>query len=188
MWYAFIFKRMPYVFKINFWTLHLTFLKMNAANGNEMFETFSFFSFHLTNLRFNLDIIQKIQHHIFTRPDEGLLFKNRNIWRCQIIQTINEIILRRPGGFSYLYIFIYIYIYIYNFSNVNYLLTLFNPIIYSLLFLTAWERKKILVRLSCVQRPNNITGWNDKIVAQEKTWFHFRLMKTGFLFLLQTIH
>ena len=34
-----------------------------------------------------------------------------------------------------------------------------------------------------------ITGWNDKIVAPEKTtWFHFRLMKTGFLFLLQTIY
>ena len=35
------------------------------------------------------------------------------------------------------------------------------------------------------------TGWNDKIVAQEKTWFHFRLMKTGFLFfffLLQTVY
>ena len=31
------------------------------------------------------------------------------------------------------------------------------------------------------------TGWNDKIVALEKTtWFHFRLMKIGFLFLLQT--
>ena len=30
------------------------------------------------------------------------------------------------------------------------------------------------------------TGWNDKIVALEKTtWFHFRFMKTGFLFLLQ---
>ena len=27
------------------------------------------------------------------------------------------------------------------------------------------------------------TGWNNKIVALEKTtWFHFRLMKTGFLF------
>ena len=26
------------------------------------------------------------------------------------------------------------------------------------------------------------TGWNDKIVALEKTtWFHFRLMKTGFI-------
>ena len=33
------------------------------------------------------------------------------------------------------------------------------------------------------------TEWNDKIVALEKTtWFHFRLMKTGFLFLLQTIY
>ena len=32
-----------------------------------------------------------------------------------------------------------------------------------------------------------ITRWNDKIVALEKTtWFHFRFMKTGFLFLLQT--
>ena len=25
-------------------------------------------------------------------------------------------------------------------------------------------------------------GWNDKIVTLEKTWFHFRLMKTSFLF------
>ena len=32
------------------------------------------------------------------------------------------------------------------------------------------------------------TRWNDKIVALEKTWFHFHLMKTGFLFLLQTIY
>ena len=24
------------------------------------------------------------------------------------------------------------------------------------------------------------TGWNDKIVALDKTWFHFCLMKTGF--------
>ena len=33
------------------------------------------------------------------------------------------------------------------------------------------------------------TGWNDKILTLEKTtWFHFRLMKTGFLFLLQTIY
>ena len=37
------------------------------------------------------------------------------------------------------------------------------------------------------------TGWNDKIVALEKTtWFHFYLMKTGFFFffffLLQTIY
>ena len=28
-----------------------------------------------------------------------------------------------------------------------------------------------------------ITGWNDKIITLEKmTWFHFHLMKTGFLF------
>ena len=34
-----------------------------------------------------------------------------------------------------------------------------------------------------------VTGWNEKIVALEKmTWFHFRLMKTGFLFLLLTIY
>ena len=33
-----------------------------------------------------------------------------------------------------------------------------------------------------------ITGRNHKIVAIEKTtWFHFRLKKTSFLFLLQTI-
>ena len=33
------------------------------------------------------------------------------------------------------------------------------------------------------------TGWNDKIVAQEKTtWFHFRLMKTGFLFFFFVAH
>ena len=31
-------------------------------------------------------------------------------------------------------------------------------------------------------KTNDYTGWNDKIVAQEKTWFHFRLMKTGFHF------
>ena len=33
---------------------------------------------------------------------------------------------------------------------------------------------------------NNLnTGWNDKIVALEKTtWFHFRLMKTGFFFVV----
>ena len=31
------------------------------------------------------------------------------------------------------------------------------------------------------------TGWNDEIVALEKTWFHFRLMKTGFLFLLHQL-
>ena len=43
-------------------------------------------------------------------------------------------------------------------------------------------------------QPNYIyiyiyTGWNDKIVALEKTTrFHFRWMKTGFLFLLQTIY
>ena len=31
------------------------------------------------------------------------------------------------------------------------------------------------------------TEWNNKIVDLEKTtWFHFRLRKTGFLFLLQT--
>ena len=33
------------------------------------------------------------------------------------------------------------------------------------------------------------TGWNDKIVALEKTtWFPFRLMKTGFLFFFVTDH
>ena len=33
------------------------------------------------------------------------------------------------------------------------------------------------------------TGWNDKIVALEKTtWFHFRLMKTGFLFFFVADH
>ena len=33
------------------------------------------------------------------------------------------------------------------------------------------------------------TGWNDKIVTLETTtWFHFCLMKTGFLFLSQTIY
>ena len=36
---------------------------------------------------------------------------------------------------------------------------------------------------------SNTTGWNDKIVALEKTTgLHFCLMKTGFLFLLQTIY
>ena len=32
------------------------------------------------------------------------------------------------------------------------------------------------------------TGWNDKIIALEKTWCHTRLMETGFLFLLLTIY
>ena len=33
------------------------------------------------------------------------------------------------------------------------------------------------------------TGWNNKIITLEKTtWFHFRLKKTGFLFLLLTIY
>ena len=39
------------------------------------------------------------------------------------------------------------------------------------------------------ERQEPSTGWSDKIVALEKTtWFYFRLMKTGFLFLLQTIY
>ena len=51
--------------------------------------------------------------------------------------------------------------------------------------------------LAVYERPVYIVGmtttvyteWNDKIVALEKmTWFHFHLMKTGFLFLLQTIY
>ena len=32
-----------------------------------------------------------------------------------------------------------------------------------------WQLKRVI-----------FTGWNDKIVALEKTWFHFRLMKTVF--------
>ena len=36
---------------------------------------------------------------------------------------------------------------------------------------------------SCPQENKDNRWWNDKIVALEKTtWFHFRLMKTGFLF------
>ena len=36
---------------------------------------------------------------------------------------------------------------------------------------------------STTMTKTDYTRWNDKIVAQEKTtWFHFRLMKTGFLF------
>ena len=43
---------------------------------------------------------------------------------------------------------------------------------------------------SSLRSMNDIyTGWNDRNVALEKmTWFHFRVMKTGFLFLLQTIY
>ena len=33
-----------------------------------------------------------------------------------------------------------------------------------------------------------VTGWNDKIVALEKTWFHYRLMKTGFVFFFVADH
>ena len=37
--------------------------------------------------------------------------------------------------------------------------------------------------LVCIDVLQLYTGWNDKIVALEKTtWFHFHLMKTGFLF------
>ena len=44
-------------------------------------------------------------------------------------------------------------------------------------------RLKYLKPFNCVQIISINTGWNDKIVALEKTtWFHFRLMKTGFLF------
>ena len=45
-----------------------------------------------------------------------------------------------------------------------------------------------------IQSPSNNSltnhpGWNDKIFALEKTtWFYFRVIKTGFLFLLQTIY
>ena len=35
---------------------------------------------------------------------------------------------------------------------------------------------------------NKYTWWNDKIVALQKTWFHFRLMKTGFLFFVVADH
>ena len=42
------------------------------------------------------------------------------------------------------------------------------------------RHRDILTHRSFTQKN---TGWNDKIVALEKTiWFHFRLMKTGFLF------
>ena len=47
----------------------------------------------------------------------------------------------------------------------------------------------ITPRFSLNQSESIIRGWKDKIVALQKTtWFHFRLMKTGFLFLLQTIY
>ena len=42
---------------------------------------------------------------------------------------------------------------------------------------------KIQMLVEAVSISLSTTGWNDKIVALEKTtWFHFRLMKTGFLF------
>ena len=48
-----------------------------------------------------------------------------------------------------------------------------------------WPYYFFLFLVSCLWN----TGWNDKIVALEKTtWFHFHLMKTGFLYLLQTIY
>ena len=52
-----------------------------------------------------------------------------------------------------------------------------------------WIFKKIELFWQLTVRKQNYTysGWNDKIV-EKMTWFHFRLMKTGFLFLLQTIY
>ena len=51
------------------------------------------------------------------------------------------------------------------------------------------QERKLLIAAQNNALRSNYTGCNDKIVALEKTtWFHFRLMKTGFLFLLQTIY
>ena len=58
-----------------------------------------------------------------------------------------------------------------------------------------WQQKVIYIymyKIFCCRSKERIEyfiGWNDEIVALEKTtWFPFRLMKTGFLFLLQTIY
>ena len=53
---------------------------------------------------------------------------------------------------------------------------------YCALFHSVCNLKDAQINVQC-------TGWNDKIVALEKTtWFQFRLMKTVFLFLFQTIN
>ena len=55
--------------------------------------------------------------------------------------------------------------------------------IFDSFFLTCWNVN------ADPARNGKAIGWNDKIVALEKTtWFYFRLMKTDFLFLLQTIY
>ena len=59
-------------------------------------------------------------------------------------------------------------------------------------FSTTWWWTRMILSLfhaKIVVFIISIIGWNDKIFAQEKTtWFYFRFMKTGFLFLLQTIN
>ena len=55
-------------------------------------------------------------------------------------------------------------------------------------FLVTWKFSECMSRYRSNSNRWKIvaklcTGWNDKIVALEKTtWFHFRFMKTGFLF------
>ena len=56
-------------------------------------------------------------------------------------------------------------------------------LIYRLILTTGQPARVILfVKVKESHLSYGHTGWNDKIVALEKTWFHFRLMKTGFLF------
>ena len=58
-----------------------------------MYKIFSFFSFYLTNIKFNFNKIQKIQQ-IFKHPDESLTFKAETLNELLLItQTINRIIL-----------------------------------------------------------------------------------------------
>ena len=96
-------------------------------------------------------------------------------------------------------LYIYIYIYIYSrrqFKRVKQL-NLLVCIYHSLRTNTMWHKAKfeeefnrVFLLLDWLKGLVSPTpGWNDKIVVIEKTtWFHFCLMKTGFLFFFVADH
>ena len=77
----------------------------------------------------------------------------------------------------------HVYIYIYIYIPVRWLCIpqeTSSNILFVFLFTTHTEYTETYIQ---TLTPPIYTGWNYKIVALEKTtWFHFRLMKTGFLF------
>ena len=69
------------------------------------------------------------------------------------------------------------------------LLFIFSSILHSSFSLKSSFSVNKFSKIKKIWLDFGFTGWNDKIVILEKTtWFHFRLMKTGFLLLLKTIY